>query len=168
MHLIEKARIFAIAAHSAASHVRKYTGEPYWTHPEHVAATVATVSGVTDHMIAAAWLHDVVEDTGVDTELIVSEFGPDVATLVAWLTDVSTPADGNRAARKAMDRAHIARAPCTVHTIKLADICSNVESIMLHDPVFAKTYMAEKRLMLDVMPHADAVLMARARLVLTP
>ena len=114
-------------------------------------------------MIAAAWLHDVVEDTGVTLELVRAEFGDKVADLVGWLTDVSRPDHGNRAARKAVDRAHSAAAPAEAQTVKYADLISNTKSILKHDPEFAKTYLEEKRLLLDVMNKGNAALMAEAR-----
>jgi len=158
MDIVEKARIFATAAHAAVSHKRKYTFEDYIIHPAEVAATVAAVEGATFEMIAAAWLHDTVEDTGVTIEIIESEFGKEVATLVGWLTDVSKPEDGNRAIRKAIDRDHTAMAPPEAHTVKLADFWSNTKSIVKHDPAFARIYIAEKRAALAVMTNADASL----------
>jgi (p)ppGpp synthase/HD superfamily hydrolase len=163
MTLIEKAQAFATAAHAAVGQLRKYTFEPYIVHPAEVAALVATVPGHTPEMVAAAWLHDTVEDTGVTSELIRSEFGDEVATLVGWLTDVSRPDHGNRAARKAVDRAHTASAPAAAQTIKLADLIANTRSIMQHDEKFAVTYLAEKRMLLEVMTKGDPGLMAQAR-----
>lgn len=163
MEIVEKARIFATAAHAAVAQVRKYTGEPYIVHPAEVAGIVDSVEGATFEMVAAAWLHDVVEDTGVTIETIRAEFGDEVADIVGWLTDVSTPEDGNRAVRKAIDRAHTADAPATAQTIKLADLISNTRSIMAHDEKFAKTYLEEKRLLLSVMTKGDTGLMATAR-----
>ena len=160
-NMVERARIFATAAHAAVGQLRKYTFEPYIVHPAEVARTVAEVGG-TDEMIAAAWLHDTVEDTGVTSELIRAEFGDKVAELVGWLTDVSRPDHGNRAARKAVDRAHTAAAPAEAHTIKLADLIANTESIAEHDPKFAATYFAEKRALLEVMTKGNADLRARA------
>jgi len=124
---------------------------------------VSNVPGVTPHVIAAAHLHDVVEDTGVTHAEIEQEFGHEISVIVGWLTDVSTPADGNRAARKAVDRAHTSLAPAAAQNVKLADIISNVRSIVAHDPEFAKVYLAEKRLLLDVLTRGDATLMAQAR-----
>ena len=162
MDLVHKAQVFAIAAHSAVKQVRKYTGEPYFVHPAEVARIVAEVPGSTAEMVAAAWLHDTVEDTGVTSNDIHMNFGPEVAVLVGWLTDVSKPEDGNRAVRKAIDREHTAAAPAEAQTIKLADLISNSKSIMQYDPEFAKTYLAEKRLMLDVMTKGDPGLHAMA------
>ena len=160
--LVERARIFATAAHAAVAQLRKYTNEPYIVHPAEVVEIVRTVEH-TDTMLAAAWLHDTVEDTGVTLETIRAEFGAEVADLVGWLTDVSRPDHGNRAQRKAVDRAHTAAAPAAAQTIKLADLISNTRSIVAHDPKFAVTYLAEKRLLLEVMTRGDAELLARAR-----
>jgi (p)ppGpp synthase/HD superfamily hydrolase len=163
MDVVRKAQVFAAAAHAAVGQKRKYTGEPYIVHPAEVAKIVAGVPGSTPDMVAAAWLHDVVEDTGCTFTDIHMHFGIDIATLVGWLTDVSKPEDGPRWFRKKMDREHTAQAPAEAQTIKLADLISNTKSIMAHDPKFAKVYLEEKRLLLDVMTRGDAGLMAEAR-----
>jgi len=162
MDIVHKAQVYAMAAHAAVQQKRKYTGEPYIVHPAEVASIVASVPGSTPDMVAAAWLHDVVEDTGCTYTDIHLAFGADIATLVGWLTDVSKPEDGNRAKRKAMDREHTAQAPAEAQTIKLADLISNSRSIMQHDPEFAKTYLAEKRMLLEVMTKGDRGLHAEA------
>jgi (p)ppGpp synthase/HD superfamily hydrolase len=164
--LVARARAFAIEAHSAINHKRKYTGDDYIVHPREVAAIVATVPH-TDEMLAAAWLHDTVEDTGVAIETIRAEFGPIVAMYVADLTDVSTPDLGNRAVRKAIDLAHTAEACADAKTIKLADLLSNTASIVEHDPGFARVYLKEKAAMLEVMTEGDATLLARAKATLS-
>jgi (p)ppGpp synthase/HD superfamily hydrolase len=162
MDIVRKAQVYAMAAHAAVGQKRKYTGEPYIVHPAEVAKIVAGVPGATPDMVAAAWLHDVVEDTGCTFTDIHMAFGIDIATLVGWLTDVSKPEDGNRAVRKAMDREHTASAPAEAQTIKLADLISNSKSIMAHDPEFARVYLAEKRALLEVMTKGDAGLHERA------
>jgi hypothetical protein len=68
---------------------------------------------------------------------------------VWFLTDISRPEDGNRAVRKAMDRAHVARGPKEVQVIKLADMISNGKDILTNDPSFAKVYIPELRALLD-------------------
>ena len=162
MNNVERARVFATAAHAAVKQVRKYTFEPYILHPTEVASIVATVPH-TNEMLAAAWLHDTVEDTGVSIVDIQQEFGNEVASLVGWLTDVSTPEQGNRAARKAIDRDHTACAPAEAQTVKLADLIANSRSILAHDPTFARVYLEEKRMLLEVLTRGDATLMAEAR-----
>lgn len=156
--LVDKARAFAIAAHGAIGQVRKYTGEPYVNHPIRVAATVSNVTQ-DQAMIAAALLHDVVEDTQVTLKDIRDEFGDDVATLVGHLTDVSTPADGNRAARKEIDYRHTEKASARAQTIKIADLLDNTSSILQFDLEFAKVYLAEKeRLLMGALVHGDPYL----------
>lgn len=162
MDIIEKARVFATAAHSAVRQVRKYTGEPYINHPAELVELLLEHGITQPQMLAAAWLHDVVEDTGVPIELIESEFGRCVADMVAGLTDVSRPEDGNRKARKAIDRAHTAAQSPACKTIKLADLISNTISIVERDPEFAKVYLAEKRELLEVLYDGDSRLWAMA------
>ena len=88
MNTVERARIFATAAHAAVGQTRKYTGEPYIVHPIEVAKIVENHGG-SNAMIAAALLHDVLEDTSVTFDVLETEFGSEVAELVLWLTDVS-------------------------------------------------------------------------------
>jgi (p)ppGpp synthase/HD superfamily hydrolase len=145
-NLEKRARLWAIRWHG--DQVRKYTGEPYWRHPEAVAALVKTVPH-TPEMIAAAYMHDVIEDTPCTEAQMREEFGDAVTELVMWLTDASKPTDGNREARKMIDRAHTAAAPREAKTVKLADLIDNSKSILARDPDFAVTYLREKRLLLD-------------------
>jgi hypothetical protein len=83
--------------------------------------------------------------------------------LVEQLTDVSRPEDGNRAKRKAIDRAHTAKASPEAKTIKLADLIDNTRSIVELDPGFAKIYLVEKVLLLEVLQEGDAGLWEMAR-----
>lgn len=166
MDVVRKAQVYAQAAHAAVGQRRKYTNEPYIVHPAEVARIVAGVPGSTPDMVAAAWLHDVVEDTGCTFTDIHMAFGIDIATLVGWLTDVSQPHDGNRAHRKAVDRAHTAEAPAEAQTVKVCDLLSNTKSIVAHDPEFARVYLAEKRELLAVLTKAHPDVLAEAYRVL--
>ncbi|MCL2450531.1 MAG: HD domain-containing protein [Polyangiaceae bacterium] len=154
------------AAHWHADQKRKYDAGPYITHPEAVAAIVRSVPH-TPEMLAAAWLHDVAEDTGVPLERIRDEFGAEVAMLVEALTKVSRPEDGDRATRKALDREHTRRACPAAKTIKLADVIDNCETIAERDPDFARGYLEEKRMLLDALREGDATLWARAHRIVT-
>lgn len=157
--LVTRAKAFAEKAHTG--HVRKYTGVPYITHPEAVAAIVATVPH-TDEMLAAAWLHDVVEDTTATFDDIHHFFGGKVADLVAWLTEL--PAPGNRATRKARYRDHLAKAPAAAQTIKVADLMHNTLTIKKYAPGFYnKAYGPEKAALLKVLTKADPGLLRKAR-----
>lgn len=159
--VIAKAALFSKAAHQAVGQVRKYTGEPYHTHPEAVARMVSAVGG-TDDMIAAAYLHDVVEDTCVTLHQLDQEFGEAITDMVDYLSDFQTPEDGNRATRKERERERLAQAPAMVHTIKLADLIHNSQSIFQHDPDFARVYLKEKRAILEIMTKGDLDLYRKA------
>lgn len=156
--LEEKARAFATAAHESINHRRKYTNEPYINHPAAVADLVRSVPH-TEEMLAAAWLHDTVEDTPLTMADLEREFGTEVASLVEQLTDVSRPEDGNRRTRKEIDLAHTAKASPAAKTIKLADLIDNARSILARDPSFAVVYLAEKRRLLEVLREGDPTLM---------
>ena len=157
--LINRARKFAIQAHGDQK--RKYTGNPYWYHLRDVANIVRT-AGLPDEAIAAAWLHDTVEDTPVTIDQVKDEFGDHIANLVDQLTDVSKPEDGNRAARKKIDREHYIGADPMAQSIKLADLINNTADITQNDPKFAKVYVAEKELLLPYLKKGNSKLFAYA------
>ena len=150
MDLIQRARAYAIAAHTATAQIRKYTHAPYWHHCQEVASTVARYAA-DPAIVATAWLHDVVEDTSVTIEDLRKEFPERAVELVWWLTDASIGVNGNRAFRKALDRQKLSFAPPEAALIKLADALSNTRDIAEHDPKFAVTYANEKLLLLDEM-----------------
>jgi (p)ppGpp synthase/HD superfamily hydrolase len=162
--LVDSARYFATHAHGRINQERKYTGGPYIRHPERVAALVATVPH-TPEMLAAAWLHDTVEDTGVTLEEVEAKFGARVADLVRCLTDCDK-STGDRGVRKAADRERLALAPAEAQTVKLADLIDNTESIVQYDPKFAVTYLREKALLLKVLTKGDATLHEQAQTIL--
>jgi hypothetical protein len=163
MTLIQRAAKFAEMVHDGQ--MRKYTDEPYIVHPEAVAGVVASVSNDAN-VIAAAWLHDVVEDTEVLISEIDDLFNSRVAKLVSEVTNVTTHADGNRDTRKQLERNHLARACPDAKTIKLADILDNVPSIVEHDPNFGKVYVAEKQLLLPLLREGDRTLYRKAHKLL--
>lgn len=162
MNIVEKAYIFATAAHHAVGQKRKYTNEHYIVHPIEVCDILGNAKHVTDEMRAAALLHDVVEDTEVSIGLIRTHFGHCVADLVAGLTDVSKKEDGNRKARKAIDREHTAKQSSACKTIKLADLISNSHSILKYDRDFARVYLKEKLELLRVLQDGDQTLWLEA------
>jgi GTP pyrophosphokinase len=83
--LIEDAYVFARDAHEGQ---QRKTGEPYIIHPVDAAMTVADLN-LDGAAIAAALLHDVVEDCGVTNDEISQRFGADVARLVEGVTKLS-------------------------------------------------------------------------------
>ena len=163
MKLIKTPRIIAALQFAGfhfklINHRRKYTGVPYIQHPINVAILVQSVGGDENQVIAAI-NHDTVEDCPfVTIEMIEQQFGTDVAGLVSDLTDVSKPQDGNRATRKQIDLEHTAKASPRAKTIKLADLIDNTKDIVANDRVFAKTYLAEKKRLLEVLKDGNPTL----------
>lgn len=162
---VAQAMGFARAAHIKQK--RKYTDEPYYHHCLDVSRIVGNivkdVEPIKEEMVIAALLHDVVEDTNITPDEIESVFGVTVRKLVEQVTDVSQPTDGNRAARKKKDLAHLSKSSYAGATIKLADLISNTKSIVEHDPKFAKVYLQEKEECLKVLQHGDKTMWNLAR-----
>lgn len=153
--LAYEAMMFAREKHQGQ--VRKYTGEPYFNHLAEVVAISMSVGWHAaiihpDRFMAVAWLHDVAEDCGVLVADIDDLFGCDVGDGVYYLTDTEK---GNRKTRKELSRNRLAGAPGWIQTIRCADIISNCSTIAKLDPEFAKIYLPEKILLLDVMGKAD-------------
>jgi len=84
MDILDRAIRFAVEAHSGAK--RKDGTTPYILHPLEVAAIVGTMSSDPE-LLAAAVLHDTVEDTAATLEELEAQFGPRVAALVATETE---------------------------------------------------------------------------------
>lgn len=147
---IRDAVAFQIAAHSAVGQVRKYGGEPYYTHPNAVAAMVAQHGGDADE-ICAALLHDVIEDTHITSDLIRDSFSIEVALLVVGLTKVTTKEDGDRATRKQIENKHLEGQVDSVKFIKLCDIAMNISDILDAPRDFAVMYLAEKEEQIKVL-----------------
>jgi len=126
--LITKAFVVANAAH--VDQVRK-SGEAYIHHPLAVATIVAEF-GLDDVSLAAALLHDAVEDTGVTLEDVERDFGNDVATIVDGVTKLDRVSFETKEAQQAatMRKMLVAMArDWRVLIIKLADRLHNLRTI---------------------------------------
>ena len=163
--LSARALVFAKAAHGAAGHKRRYTGQDYIVHPIAVAALVSQVRH-TKAMLAAALLHDVVEDAGITLSAVQEQFGPEVAGLVEWLTEAPAPANTPRRVRKELERQRRGNAPAAAQTIMLADMIDNCQSIAQLDPTFAAVYLPEKARLLEVLQEGDPELWRQAHQIL--
>ena len=158
-HVIE----FIYMAHEGQT--RKYTGEAYAEHPMEVARIVRDAVYDLD-MIAAAMMHDILEDTDHTLAEVEKVGGMVAATYVEWLTNKEYPEAKNRKERKVLIAAYLANAPSEVKTIKLADIIHNTPSIIEHDPKFAKVYVAENKLLLESLRGGHSDLFAKAEEIL--
>ncbi len=142
---------FAAGAHMACGQKRKYTGEDYIRHPANVRSICRKFGVHNSFALAACWLHDVVEDTDVTFQQLDALFPHAVCRLVHEVTEISRPEDGNRAVRKAIDLEHYKKASNFGQAIKVADLIDNTESIVQHDPDFARVYLKEKQALLQVL-----------------
>src|SRR5215468_60772 len=80
--LLNRAYVYAMKAHGSQ---RRASGDPYFSHPLEVAAILTDLK-LDDATIAAALLHDTIEDTPVTRAEIDKLFGPDIGALVEGLT----------------------------------------------------------------------------------
>ena len=127
--LLDRAIVFAVRAHAGTE--RRGKGFPYIVHPLEAMEIVATMTP-DQELLAAAALHDTVEDTDVSVEQIRDEFGDRVAELVAMESDEphqSRDSIENWRARKqtAIDR--LARASRDAKIVALGDKLSNMRAI---------------------------------------
>ena len=152
MSLIIKAARFAADAHEGQ--FRKYNGRPYITHPIRVAGRVATNELATDNLVAAAFLHDVVEDCGVERLKLEQEFNFQVAFFVSQLTNAPKIPGVNRVLKKEQDRIRISKISKPAKLVKLIDRIDNLYEI---DPSteFASLYAKESLLLLEVLRGVD-------------
>ena len=136
--LLDRAIVFAVRAHAGTE--RRGKGYPYIVHPLEAVGIVATMTS-DQELLAAAALHDTVEDTDVTVEQIRAEFGDRVAALVAEETDEIPGQAGNEGlagrlseeetwhARKraAIDR--LSKAGREAKMVALGDKLSNMRAI---------------------------------------
>lgn len=124
--ILEAARV---AADAHRDQTRKGTsGAPYIGHPIAVARMVAETTEDPE-ILAAALLHDVVEDSGATIADIRSTFGNRVAGIVEELTDPPETADWPRPARKARQAEHMKTASREARLVKIADQTANLEDL---------------------------------------
>ncbi len=118
-----------VAADAHAGQVRKgSSARPYVGHPIAVARMVASVTDDAE-VIAAALLHDVVEDSDMTLGGLRATFGGRVAGIVGELTDPPETEGWSRARRKARQAEHLGSASVEARTIKIADQTSNLEDL---------------------------------------
>jgi (p)ppGpp synthase/HD superfamily hydrolase len=154
--LVRAADQFAAMAHGEINQRRKYSGVPYIAHPRAVAKRVSFVPDHTVEMLAAALLHDVIEDTRRTEVEIRAQFGNVVADMVMELTDQVPSSVGNRAVRKRLEGLRLAQTSARVQTVKLADLMDNSVDILNNDRGFARVYLSEKMYLVEVMDKGDA------------
>ncbi|TFH49049.1 MAG: HD domain-containing protein [Lysobacterales bacterium] len=131
MNLLLRALDYAADRHR--NQRRKDLGQtPYVNHLIAVADLIANVGGVSEPaVLAAAVLHDVVEDAGVTNAEVAERFGADVASLVAEVTDDTSLAAHERKSRQVEHAPHLSP---RAKLIKLADKIANVTDVIERPP----------------------------------
>lgn len=127
--LLDRAIVFAVRAHHNTE--RRGKGFPYIVHPMEAVEIVATMTG-DQELLAAAMLHDTVEDTDVTVDQIRAEFGDRVASIVAEESDempegISEEDSWHGRKQAAMDR--LSRASLDAKIVALGDKLSNMRAI---------------------------------------
>ena len=127
--LLDRAIVFAVKAHAGTE--RRGKGFPYIIHPMEAMEIVATMT-TDQELLAAAALHDTVEDTDVTIEDIRMEFGDRIASLVAQESEerpegVSEEESWRDRKQAAIDR--LAKAPHDAKIVALGDKLSNMRAI---------------------------------------
>ena len=121
-------RAFEVAAYCHRDQLRK-SGEPYITHPVAVAEILAEL-GMTGPTIAAALLHDTVEDTEYSLEMLQADFGEEIAHLVDGVTKLDKVKYGSSSAAETVRKMVVAMArDIRVLVIKLADRLHNMRTL---------------------------------------
>jgi (p)ppGpp synthase/HD superfamily hydrolase len=161
---LDRAKVLATKWHQGQT--RKGENVPYIVHPERVVNTLfelrATEPKITATVLAAAWLHDILEDTQVTEEEIVAETSVAVLWLVRELTNPSksfVPTDEHfrmprgsiRRIKKQLDRDHLEKVSWEAKLIKLVDRLDNVTDMKGMDKDFCVLYAQESQQLLDVL-----------------
>ncbi len=148
MTLVTDATIFACQQHDGM--LRKGTDLPYIVHPAEVMAIASALTSDPE-ILAAAVMHDVIEDCGVTESELAARFGPRVARLVMSETQLSS-GDPRRTwdARKQEALARIAAGDRDVKLIALSDKLSNMRAIHRdydrdRDSMFLRFHQHDKR-----------------------
>ena len=126
-------RAAAFAAHKHRDQRRKDAGAtPYINHPLALARILSVEGGVIDPVtIAAALLHDTIEDTETTPEELEAEFGADIRSIVEQVTDDKTLP---KAARKQAQVDHAGHISHRAQLVKLADKIANLRDVATAPP----------------------------------
>lgn len=138
--LFDKAAQFAIEAHKGTE--RRGKGFPYIIHPMEAATIVANITNDPE-MLAAAILHDTVEDTDVTIEQIEELFGPRVARLVNTDTAMKS---GSWRTRRVVQIERFRQSDRDSQVVALGDKLSNLRAIALDTKCWATPYGAASTL----------------------
>ncbi|MEK9132631.1 MAG: HD domain-containing protein [Patescibacteria group bacterium] len=166
--LVEEAKAFALLAHDGFFRLNK-ARDPYFIHLEEVARLVEQ-SGGSNEEIAAAWLHDTVEDTSATIAIIKERFGDMVAVIVDGLTDLPNMTKMPTFERKKLQAKRVRAKSDSVKRVKIADQISNVRSVVIDPPSKwseqkCKDYVVGAKLIVEECKEASSFLYAEFQAV---
>ncbi len=155
-------RVMAFANESHGDQMRKFAKEPYVNHLRRVM-TICGEYTSDQTVLAAALLHDILEDTSVEKEALAeflsqtmgSRKASKTFSLVVELTDVFTKKDfpaSNRRTRKTWEAKRLGTVSHEAQTIKYADIIDNVKDISRAETDFELVFLRECK---EILKHAD-------------
>ena len=127
--ILDKAIVFAVKAHQGAE--RKGKGFPYIVHPMEAVSIAATMTS-DQELLAAAALHDTVEDTAVTLKDVEREFGKRIAELVEAESDIEFEGKSRQESWRLRKEEAIERLSSATNEVKivaLADKLSNIRAI---------------------------------------
>jgi guanosine-3',5'-bis(diphosphate) 3'-pyrophosphohydrolase len=164
--------VLKFAKNAHGDQKRKYSGEDYIVHPIAVMELLKEYTQ-DERLLAAALLHDVLEDTPIKKEEmqtflkgIMDKKDADYTfQLVLDLTDEFTKANYpklNRVKRKAKETQRLIHTLPEAQTIKYADVIDNAPDIAENDPDFARVFLRESKALLEKMNKGDVRLYQRA------
>src|SRR5215204_715084 len=142
--LLNRAYVYAMKAHGEQ---KRASGDPYFSHPLEVAAILTDLK-LDDSTIAAALLHDTIEDTPTTRAEIDQMFGPDIGALVEGLTKLNKLDLVTKEAKQAENLRKLLLAiadDVRVLLIKLADRLHNMRTLY-HMPPEGRRRIAEETL----------------------
>jgi (p)ppGpp synthase/HD superfamily hydrolase len=167
LHQVEE-----LAKHAHGNQQRKFEPGPYIIHLKRVKDICAAYTD-DQAILAAALLHDVLEDTAVTSIALLEELNkiasPELAKrvqdLVVDLTDIYIKDNypkWNRKKRKQKEAERLSQVSPDAQTIKYADIIDNSQTIADAEGDFARVYLREGRILLDVMQKGLPALRTKA------
>lgn len=158
MSIVDNARKIAEKAH--AGQLRKWgSQEPFFKHPERIANKVASLEGMKEADIAAAYLHDVLEDCGEHWAAVIEQdCGKETLELVRELT---YPTEGpewqhrSRAEKNVIRMEHTRRMTDRAKRLKMCDRIDNLNTMQNAPFKLIQKYVVESNELLGVLGHVD-------------
>lgn len=139
--------------------------DPYIVHPTRVAEKLATLVGVEQDDIAAAYLHDVLEDVAIkqnkvaEYEALIRDVSSETTLKLVW--ELTNPTEGpewegkSRSEKRKADWEHLAKISNRAKRIKLVDRWDNLKNAKVMPKKLLAKYLAESQILLDICKEAD-------------